>query len=52
MSDLPKPKRIDSQKVIESMTRKAYKQGGSELAREVRRRAIALAEKKDRDMKP
>ena len=45
MAELPKPKKISSRRVIERMTQNAYKQGGNELAREVRRRAVALAEK-------
>lgn len=52
MAELPKPKKINSRRVIERMTQNAYKQGGNELAREVRRRAVALAEKKDRESKP
>jgi site-specific recombinase XerC len=52
MAELPKPKRISSRRVIERMTQNAYNQGGNELAREVRRRAVALAEKKDRESKP
>ena len=52
MSDLPKPKRVSSQRVIERMTQNAYNQGGNALAREVRQRAIAIAEKKDKERKP
>ena len=52
MSDTPKPKKVSSHRVIERMTQNAYNQGGNELAREIRQRAIKIAKKKDKEQKP